>query len=280
MIGFSFGSSTKKQEQQAQTDPWAPTQPYLKDFLGSLGKTASAAGVGASTGSGLNTAEKSAFDALSSNASAGNPWAGQIGKVTSDIFGTTSNSGQVQDAAKAMSAGLADYANGKNLDFNSNPYVQSMLDRIKSDAGNSINAQFAGAGRDLSGDHAKALGRGIAEGEAPVLFSAFNEGQNKQIDAVKSIFGAQTGAAQGAQALDKDALTTRAGGADMAKEALDAKNYGPNAQLAIAEQLKKLPFDQLGWIAQYLFPAAGLGQQSQGTGTSTQTGFGITGKLI
>ena len=275
-IGFGSKSSDTTQTQQSKTDPWAPTQPYLTDFLKRLNTT------GSSVGTGLSTGETAAFDKLKTSASEGNPWAPQIGSLATDMFGTKSNSGQVQDAAKALSGSLSDYASGKNLDFGSNPYIQQMLSTIRSDASNSINSQFAGAGRDLSGDHAAALGRGIAQGEAPVLANLYQDAQGKQIDAIKTIADAQTGAATTAQGLDKAALDTRAGGVDAAQAALDAKNYGANAQLSLEEQIKKLPFDQLGWLAQYLFPAAGLGSQSSGTGTanSNSSQFGVGLKLL
>lgn len=275
-IGFGSKNSTTTQEQQSKTDPWAPTQPYLTDFLKKLNTA------GSSLGGGLNAGETAAFDTLKTNAAQGNQWAPQIGTLADDLFGTKSNSGQVQDAAKTLSSGLGDYASGKNLDLNNNPYIQQMLSTIRSDASNSINSQFAGAGRDLSGDHAVALGRGIAQGEAPVLANLFQDAQNKQIDAIKTIGSTNANAGVTAQALDKDALGTRATGVDAAQAALDAKNYGANAQLTLEEQIKKLPVDQLGWLAQYLFPAAGLGSQSQGTGTanSNSSQFGVGLKLL
>lgn len=261
--GIGGSEQSQSQTQNSQTNPWEPTQGYLKDFLAKL----STAGSAGAVGSGPTATQTSAIDELKSNADQGNPWAGKIGSVTDDLFSTTSRAPQVQQSFDAMKTQLSPYANGENLDFKTNPYVQDMLKTVGDDAANRVNGMFAGAGRDFSGEHARALGRGVASAEAPILASLYTDAQGKQLDASKTLFGGGTTAATTSQGLDKDALGTRAMGIDAAQAAIDAKNYGPNAKLALEESVKKMPFDQLGWIAQYLFPAAGLGQQSSGTAT-------------
>lgn len=272
-MSVSFGKKSAEQESKSKTDPWAPTQPALMDFLGQLKTT----GAGLGT---LDSNETSAFAKLQQNASEGNPWADDISKLADRYFAAPSRSPEVEDAYGTMKTQLGDYASGKNLDFNNNPYIQQMLETIRNDAGKSINSQFAGVGRDMSASHINALSRGIAEGEAPVLANMYTDAQGKQIDAAKTLGQGGMSAAQLAQGLDKDALGTNAMGADVADKALEAKNYGANAQLAIAEQIKKLPIDQLGWIAQYLFPMAGLGNQQEGSGKVDQTQFGFGMKFL
>lgn len=276
--GVSGSETNQSQTQSSQTNPWEPTQGYLKDFLAKLNTAGNAGGVG----TGPNAAQTSAINELKTNADAGNPWAGQAASVTDKLFGVTSNSGQVQDAYKGLQTTLSPYANGANLDFKTNPYVTDMLKTVGDDASNRVNSMFAGAGRDFSGDHAKALGRGVTAAELPILASLYSDQQGKQIDAGKTLYNGGVNTAQTAQGLDKDALATNATGIDAAQAALDAKNYGANQKLSIEEQVKKMPFDQLGWIAQYLFPAAGLGQQSTGTSTGTQSkqGWGVGLKLF
>lgn len=274
MSGSIGGSNQKQsQQQQSQTDPWEPTQGYLKDFLGKLNTAGNVSGAG----TGPTGTQTAAFNELKANVDEGNPWASQIGDVTNKLFATTSNSGQVQDAYKGLQTTLSPYASGANLDFKSNPYVTDMLKTVGDDASNRVNSMFAGAGRDFSGDHAKALGRGVTAAQLPILASLYSDQQGKQIDAGKTLFNGGTTAATTAQGLDKDALGTNATGIDAAQAALEAKNYGANTKLALEEQIKKMPFDQLGWIAQYLFPAAGLGQQSEGesTGKASGTKWGV-----
>ena len=272
--GIGGSSQEQTQTQNSQTNPWEPTQGYLKDFLAKLNTAGNKSGVG----TGPTATQTSAIDELKTNADAGNPWAGQIGGVTDKLFGATSMAPQVQQSFDAMKTQLSPYANGSTLDFKSNPYVADMVKTVGDDAENRVNSMFAGAGRDFSGDHAKALGRGVTAAELPVLASLYADQQGKQIDASKAIFGAGTSAATTSQGLDKDALATNAMGIDAAKEAIDAKNYGANAKLALEEQVKKMPFDQLGWLAQYLFPAAGLGQQTSGTqyGTGSKSQWGLS----
>lgn len=257
------GKQSQTQTQKSETDPWEPTQGYLKDFLSKL----NGAGAATNAGAGPNAAQSAAIAQLRTNASEGNPWAADVGDVTDKLFATTSYSPQVQQSFDAMKTQLSPYANGSTLDFKTNPYVTDMLKTVGDDASNRVTGLFAGAGRDFSGEHAKALGRGVTAAQLPVLASLYADQQGKQIDASKALFGGGTTAATTSQGLDKDALGTNAMGIDAAQAALDAKNYGANATLALEEQIKKMPFDELGWIAQYLFPAAGLGQQSSGTAT-------------
>lgn len=268
------GHQEQTQTQNSQTDPWKPTQPYLLDFLSKLQSTGNAGGVG----NGPNEAQSSAITQLKSNAGEGNPWASDISSVTDKLFGTTSRSPQVQQSFDAMKTQLSPYANGETLDFKTNPYVTDMLKTVGDDASNRINSMFAGAGRDFSGAHAKELGRGVTAAELPILTNLYSDQQGKQIDASKTLYGGGVNAATTSQGLDKDALGTNAMGIDASQAALDAKNYGPNATLSLEEQVKKMPFDQLGWLAQYLYPAAGLGSQSSGTayGNANKSQWGLS----
>jgi hypothetical protein len=271
-MSFSFGSKEQKQTQQSESNPWGPTIGPLNDFISKL--------AGQSKGLGqLNGAETEQFDKLKASADQGNPWSSAISGLADKFFGTTSRSGDVTAAYAGMKDQLTPYAEGKHLDLEGNPYVKDMLAKISSDVSNSVNSQFAGMGRDLSGMHVKALSRGIAEGEAPVMAGLYQDAQAKQIDAAKTLGTAGMTSAQTAQGLDKDALAVNALGMDVGDKALDAKNYSANTRLQLEEQLKKLPVDQLGWIAQYLFPAAQLGGTQTGESQGTQKGFNIGMKL-
>jgi hypothetical protein len=59
---------------------------------------------------------------------------------------------------------------------------------------------------------------------------------------------------------------------------MEARDYGPNAILNLEEQMKKMPYDELSWLAELIYPAAGLGQQTQGSGTSTTKGTSFGAK--
>ena len=56
------------------------------------------------------------------------------------------------DAYTRLQSQLGDYASGKYLDFESNPYIQKMLSTVGNDVQNRIAGAFAGRGRDVTGN--------------------------------------------------------------------------------------------------------------------------------
>src|SRR5258708_888414 len=65
------GQSSSTTTQQSQTAPWEAAQPMLQSILGQIGTGLN--------NTGLTAAETGALNTLQSNASQGNPYAGQIG---------------------------------------------------------------------------------------------------------------------------------------------------------------------------------------------------------
>ena len=55
---------------------------------------------------------------------------------------------------------------------------------------NSVNGQFAGAGRDLSGLNQQYLGRGITAAEAPILLNQYNQNVAQRQQAASGLLGA------------------------------------------------------------------------------------------
>lgn len=263
-----FGNSKKSTTTTSTTsNPWGPTIAPLQDFINKLGP--------ASTGIGQVTpGQLDAFGQLQTNAGQAGQFAPAIGAVASDTFNAGSNSGQVGDAYKTLQSQLGGYANGDNLDIGNNPYIQGLLNTARNDATNTINSQWGGAGRDFSAGHAMAMSRGIDSAEAPILLNQYNTERGAQSDAAKTLYTGGVGAAQTGQSMDESALSTRAGGVQLAQAFQDAKNAGPNAILNLQEQLKGLPLSEMGWLAQYLFPAAQLGGTSTGTSSTKSTGSG------
>ncbi len=217
--------------------------------------------------SGPTAGQTSAYSTLINNASAGDPYAPQISKLASDQFGATSNSGQVQDAYKALQGNLGGYANGSNLDFSTNPYIQQMLSTVGNSAANQVEQEFAGSGRDITGNAAgqKALGTGVTNAELPILSNLYTTEQGNQITAANDLNNAANTAATTAQGLDAGALATRQGGIATGNSAIAANNYAPNTILNLDQQLQSLPATDLAQYASLLLPAAGLGSQTTGT---------------
>lgn len=276
-MSFLFGSSSSKTKtsQQSQTEPWAPAIPYLGRFLQDIDATRSTLGP---SGDQLD-----AFASLKQKAAQGNQFAGDISKLASDAFGTTSRAGMVDDAYTRLQGQLGDVAAGKNLDIMSDPRIAAMLEQVGNDVQSRISGAFAAAGRDITGNAAgqQAIGKGVTAAQLPILMQEFARQQGRTDAAARDLYGAGSSAATTGQQLDANALATRAGGVDVSNAALAARDMPENTILNLDQQLKRMPLEDLSLYANLLLPTAGLGGQQSGEGTSatkgssSKIGFGL-----
>ena len=257
------GQSTTTQTQQSQTAPWQASQPLLQGIL-------SQASSGLSN-TGLTGAETGALDTLQQNAARGNPYAGQIGGYAQSLFGGGGANAQapaVQGNLQTLQSYLTPYANGSMI--GSNPALNAQLAQIQTDVGNSVNGQFAAAGRDFSGANQMAYGRGVAAAEAPVIAAQYNQDVSNRMAAANALYGAGNTTANTLAGMQQQYLANQGQGVTAAQSALDAQNYGANATLAEEAQRRGIPLQALGLLAQIGTPIGQLGQQSNGTSTGTQ----------
>ncbi|HXF55628.1 MAG TPA: hypothetical protein VNK52_16060 [Hyphomicrobiaceae bacterium] len=272
-MSFNFGKQeqTSRRSERAQQDPWDVAIPGLQALINRT--TAEVANVGATP------AQVEAARQLRETLGQGNPFAADIERLTADLFGANSRAPTVEAAYSDLTRRLTPTAEGQFLDFQTNPFVERMLQQVGNDITQRVNAQFAAAGRDLSGGNTQAVARGVTQGQLPILADLYNTERNRQLGAAGELFDAAKTTATTAQGLDTDALATRASGIDAAKAALEARGYGPTAILAIEEQLKRMPVDDLRALADILFGAGALGQQTEGTATgrseTSGQGFGF-----
>ncbi|WP_315806708.1 MULTISPECIES: tail fiber domain-containing protein [unclassified Bradyrhizobium] len=262
------GQSTSTTTQQSQTAPWQPAQPLLQGILSQLNS-----GV---NNTGLTTAEAGALNTLQGNAAQGNPYAGQIGNYAQSLLnggGATAQAPNVQANLSALQNYLTPYANGSMI--GNNPALTAQLAQIQTDVGNSVNGQFAAAGRDFSGANQMAYGRGIAAAEAPVIAAQYNQDVTNQLAAANSLYGAGNTTANTLAGMQQQYLANQGQGVIAAQSALDAQNYGANATLAEEAQRRGIPLQTLQLLAQIGTPIAGLGQQSNSTGTTVQEKSGV-----
>jgi hypothetical protein len=258
------GTSKQSATENKKTEPWIEAQPALKSILGQLG------GINTS----LTPTETSALDYMSNSARQGNQFAPQINSLASDLFGGgVDRTGMVTNSLEQYRDQLAGTARGDYLDPNKNPWFGQVTSTIGNDVQNRVNAMFANSGRDASGagSYGQTVGRGVAEGVAPLFAQAYDQERGRQIGAQNSLYNAGTGAASLLSNLDQNALGNRQGGIGVAGAALGAENYGAQQQLAIEAQRRGIPISLLSQLAGIAGPIAGLGSQSQGTMTGTQT---------
>lgn len=252
------GQSSSIQTQQSQTAPWAAAQPMLQGILNQLGTGLN--------NTGLTGAETGALNTLQSNATLGNPYAGQIGGYAQSLLnggGANAQAGNVQDNLATLQRQLAPYANGNMV--GSNSALAAQLAQIQSDVANSVNSQFAAAGRDLSGANQMAYGRGVAAAEAPVIAAQYNQDVANQFNAANALYNAGNATANTLSGMQQNYLANQGQGVTAAQSALDARNYGANATLAEEAQRRGIPVQALSLLAQIGVPIAQLGQQSTGT---------------
>jgi hypothetical protein len=219
----------------------------------------------------LTTAETGALDKLQANAAQGNPYAGQIGGYAQSLLnggGANALAGNLQGNLGTFQSQLTPYANGSMI--GNNPALAAQLAQIQTDVGNSVNGQFAAAGRDLSGANQMAYGRGVAAAEAPVIAAQYNQDVANQINAANSLYNAGNTTAGTLLGMQQNYLANQGQGMSAAQSALDAQNYGANATLAAEAQRRGIPLQALGLLAQIGVPIAGLGTQSTSNTTGTQ----------
>lgn len=268
MGGTSKSTSATSQSQQSETNPWAPTQGLLNGVIGGInGQVGNAAPTGAENG---------ALSSIMQNAQGAQNYGGQATSLANSLMaggGTGANAGMLGDAYKNYQQQLSPYANGQNLDPSQNPATAAMIDRITNQVGNSINGQFAGAGRDMSGMNQKAIASGLSEGLAPTLFGQYNQNVQNQLGAAGSLFNAGGQTASGLQNFNQQGFQNQATGLDTALNGIPAAQNNQSNQILQAQaQARGLPLQNLGMLEGLTIPLAGLGGTSSGTSTGNTQG--------
>lgn len=253
-------STNQNTAQQATKDPWAPTVDPLKGVIGQLN--------GQLDNTGPTATETGAFNTLTQNAQAGNPYAGQIGSLATNLLnggGANAQAGQVQSNYDQYAKNIAPWASGAMGDPNTNPALRQMLNTIQNDVGNSVNSQFAAAGRDLSGANQQAYGRGIAQGYAPTLLAAQQQG----LQSAGDLYNAGNNTSGLLSGMNQQGLQNQGQGADAATSALQARDSSANQLLNIGQQQRALPVSNVANIAGLLTPIAQLGGNTSMVGQTT-----------
>lgn len=265
MGGTSQQTSNTTQASQSKTAPWEPTQGILQNIIGGIGQQ----------GYQPTGAENNALTTIQNNAANSPSYGGQATDLATQLMaggGANANAGILGNAYQQYQTQLNPIAN-QNNDPMQTPGIRALLDTIRSDVSNSVNGQFAGAGRDLSGLNQQTLARGIAQGEAAPLLAQYNQNVAAQTGAAGNLFNAGGQAASGLQALNQQGFQNQATGLDTAINGIPAaQNAGATNVLNAASQARNLPLQNLAGILGLTLPIAGLGSQS--SGTAQGTGFG------
>lgn len=257
------GSSSQTQQTSQQTTPYAPAAGALSGILGNVGGVSPA----------LTGTETGALNQLSANAGNGasqfSP--GITGTANSLLAGGGANSTDpmINAAYQQYQTQMNPYASGQMGGLDS-PQMKALLGTIQSDVGNSVNGQFAAAGRDMSGMNQQTLARGISQGEAAPLLAQYNQDQQNQLGAISGLFGAGGAAASQLAGNQQNYNTNQQAGITAADQATQAQNYGPMQQLAIEAQRRDIPLQTMAQQMGIVLPAAQAFGTTSGT-SNTQT---------
>ena len=254
------GKSESTTTQQSTTAPWLAAQPALKGILGQLN--------GLVSNSGLSNTSQDAISQLEQNAQAGNPYAGQISSVATNLL----NGGGAQATAPMVNSAYQAYQQqtnplASNTDYNpmNTPGLADSLKTLGSDITSQINGQFAAAGRDMSGMNSQTLARGLTQGLAPVLTQQYNQNVANQQNAAQNLYNAGNTTSGVLGGLNQASLANQVQGVSTANDALAGQNYTPTQLLNLETLKQQLPAQTLGLLANIGIPIAGLGSQSSGT---------------
>lgn len=259
------GQSKQTSTQQSTTAPWTAAQPALQGILGQL--------QGNLGNTGVTGAESGALSTLVNNANnASSTYAPQIANFAQTLLnggGATDQAGNVNTNYQRYVDQTNPLASNTNYDPRSTPGFSDYINTLTSDITQGVNGQFAAAGRDFSGANSQALGRGIMQGVAPTIAAQYNQNVQNQQGAAGNLYGAGNTNAGILAGLQQQKLANQGQGINAVGSAVDAQNAGANATLMAEAQKRGIPVQALGLLAQIGIPIAGLGSQSQGTGTQT-----------
>lgn len=256
------GTSSSTQNQSQWKTPYGPGGDVINGILGNL----------KGMNPNLTGGETGALNWLGQNG--GNQYANQIGGVANNLLaggGANDQAGGISQAYADYQRRMNPYADGTMNDPSNNPALQKYLDVARNDATNSINSQFAGAGRDLSGMNSQALGRGIGQAEAPILYDAYNQGVNRQFGAANSLYGAGNTTGGLLAGLQQMFNQNQQAGIGAAGSATDARNSGALMQLATEAQRRGIPLSTMQQMMGIAMPSADAFGTSSGSQSGSQT---------
>jgi hypothetical protein len=254
-------STQQTQQQQSQTQPWAPSQPMLRDILtqvgqGNLGPT-----------SGQTTAAGNIVSEAGGVPSFGGQGVGAI----NNLFGSNTTPGQntLTGAYGQVRGALSPMLDAGYTDPYTNPALKSAMGTLNSDITNQIKGEFAAAGRPAgtNADSSQAIARGLAQGEGGLLANEFNTLTGNQLGAGSELTGAAGTTAGGINALQQSQFGNQLQGINAAGAIPGLMTQPGMAQYGAAGLEAGLPWANLGQAEGLTVPIAGLGGQSSGTST-------------
>jgi hypothetical protein len=256
-------SQTTDQKQNQTTNPWAPAIPGLTNIINQLG--GGGAPLTAPQSSAVNNLQTEAAGVPSFGAQGSNAVQGLFNSTTAPQIGTWNN------AYNLYNKTLTPYTQSGYTDPMTAPGIGTALGTVNEDVTNQVKGMFAAAGRDPAGnaDASKALARGLAQGEAPILTSEYNALVGQQQGAAGGLLSGAGSTASGTAQLGQIPLMNSLQGIGAAGSLPGLWTMPGATQLGVANIGQQLPYQNLQLPASMLGGIASLGGQGTNTGTST-----------
>ena len=260
-------SQTTQSSQQSSFQPWSMAIPGLQNLYNQM--------YGLSSNTAPTAQQNQATGNLWSSANNVPTFGPQATGAVNNLFNTSTAPQQgMWNSAFNQAAGVwtpmlsSSYTNPLTA-----PGLSQALATTNQDITNAVKGQFAAAGRDPSGNAAEsqALARGLAQGEAPIITNEFNALTGAQTGAAGALLGGAGNTATGTAGLAQIPLGNTIQGINAAGSVPGLWTAPAQAQLGAANQGYLMPWQNLQMPLTELGGLAGLGGQSEGTGTSTTT---------
>lgn len=252
------GATSGTTASNTNVGPWAATQPLLQNIIGSLN------GASTATTQGQANALQNLEGAANGIPNFGDAASGAVGNILGGNYG-----GMLSGAVGNYGSSLSPYLSSSYLDPMSTPGLSDALGTMKNDITNSVNGQFAAAGRDLSPANSTALARGLTQGMAPIITNQFNQNVATQRGAQDALFGANAALPGMLTGLDSS-------GINLAGSIPGLYTAPGQAQLGAANAAYAQPYANTGMLEGLTTPIAQLGQSGSTSGTTAGNTTGVT----
>lgn len=260
------GQSSQTQTQQSTTAPWAAAQPALTGILDQL--------QGLQGTTGVNGTQQNAANQIYANNATAAQFTPAVNASTSSLLnggGALAQSPAINAAYQQYQAQTNPLASNTNYDPMQTPGIGAQLQAVNDAVTQQVNGSFAAAGRDGSAYNQRALATGLAQGEAPILTNQYNQNVQNQQNAASNLYGAGNTTNSLLAALQQQYLGNQQAGVNQVGTGNTAINAAPSSTLQTATGIQQLPYQNLGLLANIGVPIAGLGSQSSGSATGTNT---------
>ena len=245
-------TTTQNQSSTTTQNPWATAQPLLNNLVGDyMGVNPAVTGAQSQAGQNL----------ISSAAGIPN-LTPQATQSVQNIFGSA---GMLPATWGQVSGNLSPIAG-----MSSNPYQTpgfgDALNTLTQNITNTVKGQYAASGRSPSGagDYAQSLGRGLMQGEAPILQDQYNKNIGNIMSANQMLTNAGIGTSQ---AMGGNMLQALQGAGLLPSVAMAPAT----AQMGAANAVYGQPIQNLNQVLTPAMGLGGMGGTTTGVGTATGT---------